>query len=68
MALGDKVLSSTIFDAVTDSEKNVPYLRGSGRDAFGNPTSNSLIVSQGWTHLQNFGIQHGYGLPAQLPT
>lgn len=46
-ALGDKVLTSTIFDAITDSERNVPYLRGSGRDAFGSPRSDSLVVSQG---------------------
>ncbi|CAN8105767.1 unnamed protein product [Discula destructiva] len=58
-ALGDRVLSQDVFDAVTDAERNVPYLRGSGRDAFGQPTSDALVVTEGWTKLQNFGIQNG---------
>lgn len=53
------VLSQDIFDAVTDSEKSVPYLRGSGRDAFGRPRGDSLVVTEGWTRLQNFGIENG---------
>lgn len=57
--LGDKALSSSVFDAITDSEKNLPYLRGGGRDAFGSPRSDSLVVTQGWTYLQDLGIKHG---------
>lgn len=62
LVLGAKVLSSEIFDAITDSERNVPYLRGGGRDAFGKSTSDSLVVTEGWTKLQNFGIKNGFGL------
>lgn len=64
--LGDKVLSQEIFDAITDSERNLPYLRGSGRDAFGKPRGDSLVVSQGWTALQNFGIENGFGLSSSI--
>lgn len=58
-ALGDKVLTQDVFDAVTDAERNLPYLRGNGRDAFGRPRDDSLVVTEGWTRLQNFGIQNG---------
>lgn len=61
-ALGDRFLSQDIFDAVTDAEKSVPYLRGSGRDAFGRPTSDSLVVTEGWTKLENIGIENGSAL------
>lgn len=60
--LGKRVLSQDIFDAITDSERNLPYLRGSGRDAFGQPRADSLVVTEGWTKLQNFGIENGYVL------
>jgi hypothetical protein len=55
---GDEVLSKRIFDWVTDAERNVPYLKGGGRDAFGRRTS-ELVVSEGWKNLQNFGIENG---------
>lgn len=58
-ALGDKVLSNEIFDSISDAERNLPHLRGSGRDAFGQPRSDSLVVTEGWTNLQKFGIQNG---------
>lgn len=54
------MLSQDIFDAITDSERNVPYLRGSGRNAFGQPRSDALVVTEGWTKLQNFGIENGF--------
>ncbi|KAK4152914.1 acyl-CoA dehydrogenase/oxidase [Chaetomidium leptoderma] len=57
--LGDEVLSQQIFDWVTDAEKSQPYLRGSGRDAFGKPRS-ELIVTEGWRKLQDFGFQKGF--------
>ena len=57
---GEDVLSKTVLDWVTDAERNVPYLKGGGRDAFGRRAS-ELIVSEGWKRLQNFGIQNGYG-------
>lgn len=56
--LGDEVLSQQIFDWVTDAERNQPYLRGSGRDAFGKPRS-ELVVTEGWRKLQDFGFQKG---------
>ncbi|KAN0110611.1 acyl-CoA dehydrogenase/oxidase C-terminal [Hyaloscypha variabilis] len=55
---GDEILSKQIFDWVTDAERNVPYVRGGGRDAFGRRTS-ELVVSEGWRQLQNFGIENG---------
>ncbi|ROV92365.1 hypothetical protein VMCG_09108 [Cytospora schulzeri] len=58
-ALGDKVLSTEIFDSISDAERHLPHLRGSGRDAFGHPRSDSLVVTEGWKSLQNFGIQNG---------
>jgi len=58
---GDDILSKQIFDWVTDAERNVPYLRGGGRDAFGRRTS-ELVVSGGWKQLQRFGIENGYGI------
>ncbi|KAK1760536.1 hypothetical protein QBC47DRAFT_367412 [Echria macrotheca] len=56
--LGEQVLSQEIFDWITDSEKNQPYLRGSGRDAFGKPKS-ELVVGEGWRKLQEFGFKKG---------
>jgi hypothetical protein len=55
---GDEILSKRIFGWVTDAERNVPYVRGGGRDAFGRRTS-ELVVSEGWRQLQNFGIENG---------
>jgi len=56
--LGQDVLSQQIFDWITDAEKNQPYLRGSGRDAFGKPKS-ELVVTEGWKKLQDFGLEKG---------
>ncbi|KXX76927.1 putative acyl-CoA dehydrogenase AidB [Madurella mycetomatis] len=56
--LGDEVLSQQVFDWVTDAERNQPYLRGSGRDAFGKPKS-ELVVGEGWRKLQDFGFEKG---------
>jgi hypothetical protein len=55
---GDEVLSKRILNWVTDAERNIPYVRGGGRDAFGRKTS-ELVVSEGWRELQNFGIENG---------
>ncbi|KAK4241413.1 putative acyl-CoA dehydrogenase AidB [Achaetomium macrosporum] len=56
--LGDEVLTQQVFDWVTDAERNLPYLRGSGRDAFGKPKA-ELVVTAGWRKLQDFGFQKG---------
>lgn len=62
--LGDEVLSQQVLDWVTDAERNQPYLRGSGRDAFGKPKS-ELVVGEGWRKLQDFGFEKG--LACYLP-
>ncbi|KAK3327447.1 acyl-CoA dehydrogenase/oxidase [Cercophora scortea] len=56
--LGNDVLSPQIFDWVTDAERNLPYLRGNGRDAFGK-TKSELVVTEGWRKLQDFGFEKG---------
>lgn len=56
--LADDVLSPQIFDWITDAERNLPHLRGIGRDAFGRLTSD-LVVTEGWKKLQEFGIKKG---------
>jgi hypothetical protein len=56
--LSDDVLSPSIFDWITDAEKNLPYLRGNGRDSFGKSKS-ELVVTEGWRKLQDFGIEKG---------
>ncbi|OIW23661.1 acyl-CoA dehydrogenase/oxidase C-terminal [Coniochaeta ligniaria NRRL 30616] len=55
---GDSVLSPAIFNWITDAERNLPYIRGNGRGAFGKPRS-ELVVTEGWRKLQDFGIQNG---------
>jgi hypothetical protein len=56
---GEKVISRMIFNWVTDAERNLPYIKGSGRDAFGHRTS-ELVVAEGWRELQKFGIEQRY--------
>ena len=56
--LGRDVLSREIFSHVTDAERNLPYLKGGGRDAFGKQTS-ELVTGEGWRKLQAFGIKKG---------
>lgn len=56
--LGEEVISERIFSWITDAERNKPYLKGSGRDAFGNWTG-ELVTSEGWRQLQKFGIEKG---------
>ncbi|PKS07682.1 hypothetical protein jhhlp_006290 [Lomentospora prolificans] len=56
--LGEDVISDQIFNWITDSETNKPYLKGSGRDAFGK-WKGELIVGEGWRKLQEFGIEKG---------
>ncbi|CAK7200959.1 hypothetical protein SEUCBS139899_003659 [Sporothrix eucalyptigena] len=56
--LGEDVLAPYIFDYVTDAERNLPYLRGGGRNALGRPTS-ELVTGEGWRGLQAFGMERG---------
>lgn len=55
---GEEVLSRKVLGWVTDAERNLPYLKGSGRDTFGRRTS-ELVVAEGWQQLQSFGITNG---------
>ena len=57
-ALGDDVLSDEIFTWITDAERNKPYIKGSGRDVFGQ-WKGDLVTGEGWRGLQNFGLSKG---------
>lgn len=57
--LCDDALEPQIFDWITDAEKNQPYVSGGGKNAFGQPVSSKLVVSDGWQRLQNLGFQKG---------
>jgi hypothetical protein len=59
--LGDKAIQPRIFDWVTDAEKNLPYVSGGGKNAFGQPQSSKLVLSEGWRRLQDVGFEIGYG-------
>ena len=56
--LGNEVISDQIFKWVTDAERNKPYIKGSGRDAFGHWTG-ELVTGEGWRGLQRFGLANG---------
>ena len=56
---GQEVLSKQILDWVTDAERDISYLKGEGRCAFGRRTS-ELIVTEGWRKLEAYGIEQGY--------
>ncbi|CAK7267363.1 hypothetical protein SEPCBS119000_002510 [Sporothrix epigloea] len=56
--LGEDVLAPHIFELVTDAERNLPYLRGNGRNALGRPGS-ELVTGEGWRGLQAFGMERG---------
>ena len=53
------MLADHVFGWITDAERNKPYLKGGGRDAFGRPTS-ELVTGEGWRQLQDFGIRKGF--------
>ncbi|RGP69419.1 acyl- dehydrogenase [Fusarium longipes] len=57
--LGDDVLSDEIFAWITDAERNKPYIKGSGRDVFGQ-WKGDLVTGEGWRSLQNFGLSRGF--------
>ncbi|GAP83935.2 putative acyl- dehydrogenase [Rosellinia necatrix] len=58
--LGDEVLQQHVFDWVTDAERNPPYVAGGGRNAFGQPVSTKLVLTEGWRKLQDFSIEKGF--------
>ncbi|KAJ4865562.1 acyl-CoA dehydrogenase, middle domain-containing protein [Trichoderma breve] len=57
--LGQEVLADRIFAWITDAERNKPYLKGSGRNAFGQ-WQGKLIMAEGWRQLQEFGFAKGF--------
>ncbi|RFU80914.1 acyl- dehydrogenase [Trichoderma arundinaceum] len=57
-ALGRDVLSDEVFAWITDAEHNKPYIKGSGRDAFGR-LHGELVTGEGWRELQKFGLSRG---------
>jgi len=58
VALGDEALSNQVFTWISDAERNQPFLKGGGRDAFGK-FRGELVVSEGWRKLQELGIKKG---------
>ncbi|KAL6796260.1 very-long-chain acyl-CoA dehydrogenase [Trichoderma sp. SZMC 28013] len=57
--LGQEVLADRIFAWITDAERNKPYLKGSGRNAFGQ-WQGKLVMTEGWRQLQEFGFAKGF--------
>ncbi|KAI5462473.1 acyl-CoA dehydrogenase/oxidase [Mariannaea sp. PMI_226] len=57
--LGKEVISDQVFAWITDAELNKPYLKGSGRDVFGQ-WRGELVTGEGWRGLQDFGLSHGF--------
>ncbi|KAG5919447.1 hypothetical protein E4U42_006516 [Claviceps africana] len=58
LALGDDVISDRVFAWNTDAERNKPYIKGSGRDAFGR-WRGELVTGEGWRNLKDFSIAKG---------
>ncbi|KAG6045951.1 hypothetical protein E4U39_001800 [Claviceps sp. Clav50 group G5] len=58
LSLGKNVLSDQVFAWVTDAERNEPYIKGSGRDAFGH-WKGDLVTDEGWRNLKDFSIAKG---------
>ncbi|KAL6691288.1 very-long-chain acyl-CoA dehydrogenase [Trichoderma pleuroticola] len=57
--LGQEVLADRIFAWITDAERNKPYLKGSGRNAFGQ-WQGKLVMAEGRRRLQEFGFAKGF--------
>ncbi|KAL7894253.1 very-long-chain acyl-CoA dehydrogenase [Trichoderma sp. SZMC 28014] len=57
--LGQEVLTDRIFAWISDAERNKPYLKGSGRSAFGK-WKGELVTTEGWRRLQEFGFAKGF--------
>lgn len=59
--LAQLALDPQVLDWVTDAERNQPYVRGSGMNAFGEPSAggSKLVLSEGWRKLQDLGFEKG---------
>ncbi|PTB60037.1 hypothetical protein M431DRAFT_70876 [Trichoderma harzianum CBS 226.95] len=56
--LGQEVLADRIFAWITDVERNKPYLKGSGRNAFGQ-WQGKLIMTEGCASCRNLALRKG---------
>lgn len=52
------IVSKQVIDWIANAETQLPYLKGSGYDAFGSP-NDPLVTSEGWRRLQDLGIEQG---------
>ncbi|KAK9782775.1 hypothetical protein AB5N19_09358 [Seiridium cardinale] len=66
--LCDEALSPQVLDWVVDAERNQPYISGSGKNAFGQPVSTKLVVTEGWRKLQERGFEKGLSAQGYKPT
>jgi hypothetical protein len=57
--LCERAIQPQIFDWVTDAERNLPHVSGGGKNAFGQPESPKLVLSEGWRRLQDVGSEIG---------
>ena len=55
---GEQVLSKQVMDWISDAERSIPFLKGSGYDSFGRRTD-ELVMAEGWKQLQAMGIREG---------
>lgn len=53
------VITPQVYGWIANAEHDLPYIAGSGFTAFGNPSPNSLVTSDGWKQLQAFGLREG---------
>ncbi|KAH8198324.1 hypothetical protein TruAng_007526 [Truncatella angustata] len=57
--LCDEALSPQVLEWVSDAERNQPYVSGTGKNAFGEPVSSKLVITEGWRKLQELGFVNG---------
>jgi hypothetical protein len=59
--LGQLAVDPQVFDWCTEAERNQPYVRGQGMNAFGEPApgGSKLVLSEGWRRLQDVGFEKG---------
>ncbi|KAL1898747.1 hypothetical protein Cpir12675_001750 [Ceratocystis pirilliformis] len=52
--LGRDVIAPSVFEWITDAERNTPYIKENGRDTLSNSDS-QVVMGEGWRQLQAFG-------------
>ncbi|KAI1875671.1 uncharacterized protein JN550_001957 [Neoarthrinium moseri] len=65
--LCEDALDPVVLDWVSDAERNQPYVSGGGKNAFGQPNSSKLVLSEGWRQLQNLGFEKGLSAQGYEP-